>query len=82
MSSYPATNHVVKISKCKECIFFDESNDGNCVRHGCEHPSIADGIRDINTYWSKVDGWNVKGNTPDWCPLKKTSVNIVWDGDL
>jgi len=65
---------VIQVKKCKGCLFFDDGNDGHCVRHRCAHPK-ADS-RGINVYRCDYDGWNAKGGSPDWCPLKRESLIV------
>ena len=67
----------IEINKCKVCPFFDDGNDGYCVRHNCTHPSAKH--RDIEVYRSDWDGWNAKEGSPEWCPLKKETLVIAFN---
>jgi len=64
----------IKIESCKKCFFFHDGQDGHSVRHHCTHPKAN--YRDLDAYRSGWDGWNVKGGSPDWCPLKTESLLI------
>jgi hypothetical protein len=60
----------IKVTGCSDCPFFNDGANYE-YRAKCQHPANNTDER-IEVHWGKPI-------TPDWCPLKKEPITIIFN---